>query len=528
MPFIEVFDPNERSFYRGELHGITGKFASVVFEGAEQPTKVEARFIRPEPGPAPEGFTPQLNSSVEVRFHLPDQAPSHWEGTISTIVAGGKALVKFPNPTYTNIFDFSVMRPATGLMVGDSVFEYLPVPSDCHDDFVQHNKAGIEYVYQKSHLTSLCFVPAKRALAMYGVPNAVAEAKSLLAIVFAKSKRLNDGLKKLALSKGRGTLDQHATTVTFTIPTSMVGIAVGKEFKNIRELKKSLDLKEVTFEKVAEDASQTLVTVFADSKEKGELAKKHLHFVEQIVEIKDRNHIRSIIGQHGSEIINMKQQTGVPVILVKDKEDPPHVVIAGLKDGVDQCVKMIEIICIYEPEFRSLESELQGAGAARGGSQRFHNFQERQQRPPMRPQALWSSDEFPALSAAQTGSKQKQPAAPAASSHSSARLDSAAPAATSLSSRRGGKSGSARDNAASVSAPAVVAAAPSEEAAPAPRPHAGRGGRGGRGKAASGDAGNNADDAPSSSPSAAAAGNMTRSKKPLASRGGREGANAGI
>lgn len=529
MPFIEVFDPNERSFYRGELHGITGKFASVVFEGAEQPTKVESRFIRPEPGPAPEGFTPQLNSSVEVRFHLPDQAPSHWEGTISTIVAGGKALVKFPNPTYTNIFDFSVMRPATGLAVGDCAFEYVPVPADCHDDFVQHNKAGIEYVYQKSHLTSLCFVPSKRALAMYGVPNAVAEAKSLMSIVFAKSKRLNDGMKKLALSKGLNTLDQHATTVTFTIPTNMVGLAVGKEFKHVRELKKSLDLKEVTFEKVAEDETQTLVTVFADSKEKCEQAKKQLHFVEQVVEIKDRSHIRSIIGQHGSEIANMKQQSGVPVILVKDKEDPPKVVIAGLKDGVDQCVKMIEIICIYEPEFRSLESELQGAGAARGGSsQRYLNFQERQQRPPMRPQGHWSSEEFPALPSAQTGGRQKQPAAYAASSNSSARLDSAEPAAASVSSRRGGKSGSGRDDIAPASAQAVVAAAPSEDAAPVPRSLGGRGGRGGRGRAASGDADNSADGATPPSSAVAAAGSKSRSKKPLASRGGRGGASAGV
>ena len=117
--------------------------------------------------------------------------------------------------------------------------------------------------------------------------------------------------------------------MSFTIPSNLVGIAVGKEFKNIKELKRKLELKEITFEKLAEDESLTLVSVFADSKEKGELAKKHLNFVETIVEIKDRSHIRWIIGQHGSEIANMKEQTGVPIIQVKDKENPPHVLVAG-------------------------------------------------------------------------------------------------------------------------------------------------------------------------------------------------------
>jgi hypothetical protein len=519
MPFIEVFDPNERSFYRGELHGITGKFASVIFEGAAEPTQVEARFIRPEAGPAPEGFTPQLNSSVEVLFHMPEQAPSYWEGTISNIVGGGKALVKFPNPIYTNIFDFSVMRPATGLNASDCVFDSLPVPSDCHDDFERHNKAGIEYVLQKSHLISLCFVPAKRTLAMYGVPSAVDEAKTLLSNVFAKSRRLNDGMKKLALIKGRSGADQLAT-VTFTIPTNMVGIVVGKEFKHVRDLKKSLDLKDVTFEKAADDESRTLVSVFADSKEKGELAKKHLHIVEEIVEIKDRSHIRSIIGQGGCEIVNMKQQTGVQSILVKDKEEPPRVIIAGLKDGVDQCVKMIEIICLYEPEFRSLESELQGAAVARGGGQRFQNFQDRQQRQHMRPQGHWSSEEFPELSSAQAGGKQKQPAVSVASSKSSARLGAAEPTAPSTASRRGGKSGSARGDITAAPAPAVEVAANLEEAAPAPRL---RGGRGGRGRAGSGEAGVSADDAPLPAPPAAA----VRGKKP-ASRGGRGAASSGV
>ena len=66
MPFIEVFNPAEHSFYRGELHGITGKYASVVFEGATEATKVETRYMRPEAPPAPPGFAPQLNTHVEV------------------------------------------------------------------------------------------------------------------------------------------------------------------------------------------------------------------------------------------------------------------------------------------------------------------------------------------------------------------------------------------------------------------------------------------------------------------------------
>ncbi len=269
----------------------------------------------------------------------------------------------------------------------------------------------------------------------------------------------------------------------------------------------------MTFDKLAEDESQTLVSVFADSKEKGELAKKHLNFVETIVEIKDRSHIRSIIGQHGSEITNMKEQTGVPIIQVKDKENPPHVVVAGLKDGVDQCVKMIEIICIYEPEFRSLEEELQGAGAARGGSQRFQNFMERQQRPPVQPAVRYSSEEFPALSAGQIASKQKQQASAAASKA----VESAAAAP----SRGGGKAGAGRGDAAAARVPAAHDAAPAVEAAPAPRPRGSRGGRGSRGRADSGHAAHGSDDAELPSPPAAAASDAMRGKSKAAPRGGK-------
>jgi transcription antitermination factor NusA-like protein len=510
MPFIEVFDAVEHSFYRGELQGVTGKSASVLFEGCEEPTKIETRYIRPEAKPAPEGFTPTLHSSVEVLFQLPGQAPSYWEGTVHNII-GGKALVKFPNPTYNDLFDFSVLRPATGLLACDCVFEFLPIPSDCHDDFMDHNKTGIDYVYNQSHLISLCFVPAKRALALYGIPGAVVEAKSLLSIVFAKSKQLNEGMKRLA-HKSRSAPEQHAS-ISFTIPTHLVGIAVGKEFKNIKELKRKLDLKEVTFDKLAEDESQTLVSVFADSKEKGELAKKHLNFVETIVEIKDRSHIRSIIGQHGSEITNMKEQTGVPIIQVKDKENPPHVVVAGLKDGVDQCIKMIEIICIYEPEFRSLEGELQGAGAARGGSQRYQNFMERQQRPPVNPAGRYSSEEFPALSAGQIASKQKQQASAAASKA----VESAAAAP----SRGGGKAGAGRGDAAAARVPAAEESAPAVEAAPAPRLRGSRGGRGARGRADSEHAAHGSDDAELPPPPAAAASDAMRGKSKAAPRGGK-------
>lgn len=520
MPFIEVFDAIEHSFYRGELQGVTGKSAIVLFEGAEEPTKIETRFIRPEAKPAPEGFTPTLHSSVEVRFQLPGQAQSYWEGTVHNIIASNRqALVKFPNPTYNDIFDFSVLRPATGLLACDCVFEFLPIPADCHDNFMDHNKTGIDYVYNQSHLISLCFVPARRALALYGIPGAVAEAKSLLSIVFAKSKQLNEGMKRLA-HKSRSAPEQSAS-ITFTIPTHLVGIAVGKEFKNIKELKRKLDLKEVTFDKLAEDESLTLVSVFADSKEKGELAKKQLNFVETIVEIKDRSHTRSIIGQHGSVITNMKEQTGVPIIQVKDKENPPHVVVAGLKDGVDQCVAMIELICIYEPEFRSLEGELQdaglqGAGAARGGSQRFQNFMERQQRPPVHPAVRYSSEEFPALSAGQIASKQKQQASAAAASKA---VESAAAAP----SRGGGKAGAGRGDAAAALLPAAHDAAPAVEAAPAPRLRGGRGGRGSRGRPDSAHAARGSDDAELPSPPAAAASDAMRGKSKRGGRGARGG-----
>jgi transcription antitermination factor NusA-like protein len=495
MPFIEVFDPVERSFYRGELHSVTGKLANIIFEGCTQPTEVETRFIRPEASPAPEGFTPELQSVVEVRFHLPDQAPSYWEGTISTIVPGGKALVKFPNPSCNDIFDFSAMRPASGLSIGNCVFEYVPIPHDCHEKFMEHNKVGVDYVYKQSHLTSLCYVPSKRALALYGAPSAVVEAKSLLSIVFAKSKQLNEGMKRLASTKSR-VIHDHAT-VTFTIPSHLVGIVVGKEFKNIKELKAALQLKDVTFEKLAEDDSQTLVSVFADSREKGELAKKQLHFVERTVEIKDRNHVRSIIGQGGSEILNMKQQTGVPVILVKDKEDPPHVVICGLKESVDQCVKMIEIICIYEPEFRTLEGELQGAGVVRGGSQRFQNFRERQQRSTLRAD---STVEFPALPVAHSVIQPKQHSVVAGSDPASAvaRPDLSAHAA---SGGRGGKARSSKGGVVSVALAPAVDVADVHETAPLPRSRADRGGKLLRGGGVSANADHRTDDSRPTNPS---------------------------
>ena len=440
MPFIEVFDPSEHSFYRGELHGVTGKFASVVFEGADQPTKVETHFIRPEPEPVSDSFTPQLNARVEVRFHLPDQAPSYWEGTVHKII-GGQALVKFPNPNYNNVFEFNLLRPATGLMVGESVFEFVPVPSDCHEDFMEHNKPAIDYVYKTSHLISLCFVPAKRALALYGLPPAVSEAKSLLSIAFARSKQLSLAMKRSAAKGGKSL---HQAVETFTIPTCLVKHALGKGGKNIIEVKRSLELQDVTFDKVAEDESQTLVSVFADSKEKGELAKKQLHYVEQIVSIADRNCIGAIIGPSGSTIRDMMKETSVSSIIVKDQENPAQVVVQGLKDGVDHCVKMIAIICLYEPEMRSLEGELQGSGAARaGGGNRFQSFQERQQRASAQQGRPFSSEDFPSLPAGQYVGKQKQAVqvAPLA----------AAPA------------------------PAV---APSQDAAPLPR--SSRGGRGGR------------------------------------------------
>lgn len=461
MPFIEVYDPAEHSFYRGELHGVTGKYASVIFEGAPEPTKVETNFIRPEPAPAPEGFTPQLHSSVEVRFQMAGQAPSYWEGTVHKII-DGKALVKFPNPEYNDVYEFNVLRPATGLVVGECVFELLPVPSDCHDDFMEHNQPAVQYVLTTSHLVSLCFVPAKRSLALYGLPAAVSEAKSLLSIVFARSKQLNQAMKKSAGARGRGS---HQPVETFTIPTSMVGFALGKGGKNVIEVKRSVGLQDVTFDPVPDDESKTLVSIFADSKEKGELAKRQLHYVEQIVEIQDRNHIRSIIGEHGSAIRSMKEQTQVPNITVKDKENPPQIVIQGLKDGVDKCAKMIAIICLYDAE------EPQSGGAARSGSQRFQNFQDRQQRAHMQPRDHLSSDDFPALPSAQPGGKQKQKAsgASAAASASPARPGAVAPVLPSKSSKA---------HAAAAPAPAAVASAPAEEAAPTPR--SARGGRAGR------------------------------------------------
>jgi hypothetical protein len=462
MPFIEVYDPAEHSFYRGELHGVTGKYASVIFEGADEPTKVETNFIRPEPAPAPEGFTPQLHSSVEVRFQMEGQAPSHWEGTVYKII-DGKALVKFPNPNYNDVYEFNVLRPATGLVVGESVFELLPVPVDCHDDFMEHNQPAVQYVLTTSRLVSLCFVPAKRSLALYGLPAAVTEAKSLLSIVFARSKLLNQAMKKSAGVRGRGS---HQPMETFTIPTSMVGFALGKGGKNVNEVKRSLGLQDVTFDPVPDDESKTRVSIFADSKEKGELAKRQLHYVEQVVEIQDRNHIRSIIGQQGSAIRDLKEQTQVPNIIVKDKENPAQIVIQGLKDGVDKCAKMIAIICLYDPE-----EFPQGGGAARSGSQRFQNFQDRQQRAHMQPRDHLSSDDFPALSSAQPGGKQKQKAsgASAAASASSARPVAAAPVLPSKSSQA---------HVAAAPAPADAASAPAEEAAPTPR--SARGGRGGR------------------------------------------------
>jgi transcription antitermination factor NusA-like protein len=439
MPFIEVFDPSEHSFYRGELHGVTGKFASVVFENASEPTKVETHFIRPEPEPVPDGFTPQLHASVEVRFHMPEQAPSYWEGTVHKII-GGQALVKFPNPNFNNVFEFNLLRPATGLMVGECVFEFVPVPSDCHEDFMEHNKPAIDYVYKTSHLISLCFVPAKRALALYGFPPAVSEAKSLLSIALVRSKQLNIAMKRSAAKGGRSL---HQAVETFTIPTCLVKHALGKGGKNIIEVKRSLELQDVTFDKVAEDESQTLVSVFADSKEKGVLAKKQLHYVEQIVPIQDRNSIGAIIGPSGSTIRDMMKETAVSSIVIKDQENPAQIVVQGLKDGVDHCVKMIAIICLYEPEMRSLEGELQGAGAARAGGHRFQSFQERQQRTPAQQGRPFSSEDFPSLPAGQSVGKQK----PAAS---------VAPLAA---------------------APAP-AATPSQDAAPPPR--SSRGGRGGR------------------------------------------------
>lgn len=323
--------------------------------------------------------------------------------------------------------------------------------------------------------------------------------------------------------KSRSMPEQYAS-ISVTIPSNLVGIAAGKEFKKIKELKRKLESKEITFKKLAEDESLTLVSVFADSKEKGELAKKHLNFVETIVEIKDRSHIRSIIGQHGSQITNMKEQTGVPIIIqVKDKESPPHVLVAGLKDGVDQCVKMIEIICTYEQEFRSLEGELQGAGAARTGSQRFQSFMERQQRPSVHSGGRYSSEEFPALSAGQIASEQKQQASSAASAAASKVVESA-PVAPS---RGGGKSGPGRGDVAAARLTAADDVVSPVEAASAPRLRGSRGGRGSRGRPESGHAAHGSDDAECPSPPAAAAGDAMRGKSKAVPRGGR-GARGGI
>jgi transcription antitermination factor NusA-like protein len=435
MPFIEVFNPTERSFYRAELHGVTGKFANVIFEGGEQ-ARVETRYIRPEPAPAPDGYAPQLNAGVEVRFHMDDQAPSYWEGTVHKIIGKSQALVKFPDPTFNDVYDFDRLRPATGLMVGESVFEYVPVPSDCHDDFMEHNKRAIDFVHTTSRLISLCFVPAKRALALYGVPPAVSEAKSLLSVAFARSGAINQAAKKSAARGGKST--QQAVE-TFVIPTSLVKFAMGKGGKNIIEIKRSLELHEVTFVKVAEDESQTLVSVFADSKEKGEHAKRQLNFVEHSVQIQDRDHIRAIIGPSGTTIRDMKRETQVPVIIVKDEENPPHIIIQGLKDGVDQCAKMIDIICLYEPQVASLEGALQRAGAA----QRFQSFQ-RQQRSSDQQRRQFSAEDFPALPAGQPGGKQTKTAAAAPDRATVASEDAAPPLRSARGGGRGGRGGKSR------------------------------------------------------------------------------------
>jgi TPR repeat protein len=186
MSFIEVFDPNERSFYRAELLEIKGDFASIVFEGAEKATNVATRFIRPEPDPVHCGYTPQLHDGVEVRFCMLHQAPSYWEGTVRNII-GGVALVAFPDPNYNDVYEFSLLRPASGLMVGhESVFELFTVPRDfLHNDFVELNKAAIDCIRKTSDLTSLRFMPTHQALALHGCNRSVSEAKSLLSTAFA-------------------------------------------------------------------------------------------------------------------------------------------------------------------------------------------------------------------------------------------------------------------------------------------------------------------------------------------------------
>ncbi len=57
---------------------------------------------------------------------------------------------------------------------------------------------------------------------------------------------------KRLVQKSRSMPEQHAL-ISFSIPSNLVGIAVGKELKNIKQLKRTLKSKEITFKKLAEE-----------------------------------------------------------------------------------------------------------------------------------------------------------------------------------------------------------------------------------------------------------------------------------